>query len=136
MLDNVDIRSAVVAWLKANTTITATLNDANEIREKDWQGEDFTYPNIRVTCSSTPNQCEYSDVTAVISYFSEEKSSKESITGQGVVAKQIHKKSSDVVVDTGTIRLNNVRVTSLPDAIQESNIWKADVNVSFRASDV
>lgn len=136
MIDNVDIRSAIVAWLKANATILATLDDTNEIREKDWSGEDFTYPNIRVTCSSIPNQCEYSDATAVVSYFSEEKSSKESITGQGVIAKQIHKKSADVVVATGTIRLNNIRVTALPDAVQENGIWKADVNVSLRVSEV
>lgn len=132
MLDNVDIREAVVAWLKANATIVATLDDPNEIRELSWQGEDFTYPNIRVTCASVPNQCDYSDVTATISSFSEEKSSKEVLTMQGVIAKQIHKKS----VEQDAIKFDNIRVTSLPDSIQENGIWKADVILSTRANEV
>jgi hypothetical protein len=133
MLDNVDIRSALVAWLKANATIVDTLNDSLEIRELNWSGEVFTYPVIRVTCSSVPNQCDYSDVTATISYFSEQKSSKESLTGQGVIAKQVHKKS----VDQGTVHFSNMRVTSLPDAVQaEKGVWKADTVLSFRASEV
>lgn len=133
MLDNVDIRTAMVVWLKANAAILATLTDTNEIREVNWSGEDFSYPNIRVTCSSTPNQCDYSDVQLTISYYSEQKSSKESLTGQGVIAKQMHKKS----VDQGTVRFTNMRVTSLPDAQQiENNIWKADVIIATRASEV
>lgn len=132
MLDNVDIRTAIVAWLKSNATIVATLTDSDEIRERDWSGEDFTYPNIRVTCSSIPNQCNYSDVTAIISYFSEQKSSKEAITGQGVIFKQMHNK----YVENSSVKFSNMRVTSLPDAEQIDGIWKADVNLSMRASEV
>ena len=131
MLDNVDIRETIVAWSKANTAIVATLPaGAVEIRELHWSGEDFVYPNIRVTCSSTPNQCSYSDVVATISYFSEQKSSKQSLIGQGVIAKQMHKKS----VDQGTVEFSNMRVTSLPDAVQTDGIWKADTVLSMRAS--
>jgi len=132
MLDNVDIRAAMMAWLKSNTAILATLTDTDEIRELHWQGEDFTYPDIRVTSSSVPNQCSYSDVTMVISYYSEQKSSKQAITGQGVIAKQMHNKS----IEQGSVKFDNMRVTSLPDATQNGDIWKADVNLSMKASEV
>jgi len=132
MLDNVDIREAMMAWLKANASILATLTDTNEIRELHWQGEDFVYPDIRVTSSSIPSDCGYSDVTMIISFYSEQKSSKQAITGQGVIAKQMHIKS----VEKNSIKFDNMRVTSLPDAVQEGGIWKADVNISTRASEV
>lgn len=137
MLDNNDIRSAIVAWLKGNAAIVANLTaggtGAVEIRELWWQGEDFLFPNIRVTCSSSiPTQCDYSDIDAIISYFSEEKSSKKSLVGQGVIAKQLHKKS----VSQNSVSLVNMRVINLPDAVQEGGIWKADVILSMRVSEV
>jgi len=136
MLDNVDIRAAMMAWLKGNSTILAALSDTDEIRELHWQGESFTYPDIRVTSSSIPNQCNYSDVTMIISFYSEEKSSKQAITGQGVIAKQMHEKSIEATVGSTTIKFENMRVTLLPDAIQEDGVWKANVNLSMRASEV
>ena len=58
---------------------------------------------------------------------------KQSITGQGVIAKQMHEKS----IEQGSVRFDNMRVTSLPDAVrQENNVWRADVNISTRASEV
>lgn len=133
MLDNNDIRSGLIGWLQNNSQIVGVLvsgsSSAQEIRERNWQGEDYQYPNIRVTCNSVPNQCGYSDVNATVSFFSEQKSSKQSLIGQGIVAKQMHQKS----VSYGSINFGNMRVTSLPDAVQENGVWKSDVLLSTRA---
>ena len=131
MYDNYDVRVALVAWLKANSTITATLTDTNEIRELDWQGEDFSFPNIRVTYSVTPTQCNITDVTAVVSYFSERKSSKQAIQSQGIIAKQLHEDD----FTANSIHMSAIVVTQLPDAVQVSEgVWKADVNLTMKAS--
>lgn len=131
MLDNLEVRKSIVSWLLANSTVTSTLNDINEIREMDWQGEKFTYPNIRVTSSVSPNECEFSDVDGTISFFSEEKSSRQSIKAQGIIAKQLHKKN---FISEG-VRMSAILITQLPDAVQvEEDIWKADVILSMKAS--
>ena len=133
MYDNYDVRVAIVSWLKSNTTITATLTDTDEIRELDWQGEDFSYPNIRVTCSVTPTQCNITNVQATISYFSEKKSSKQAIQSQGIIAKQLHGKD----FTSSSVKMSAIVVTDLPDATQVmEGVWKSDVNLTMRASEV
>jgi len=125
MITNNDAQAALVAWMKANTTITALdSNFPTEIREESWQGEKFTYPNIRVMCEATAGEC-YDDVYSVISCFSEQKSSKESQNIAGVVANELHKK---------TFEQNSIRFSALTAktirAIQELGIWRADVQVN------
>lgn len=131
MLDNADVRIIWVAELKANTVVlSGTSSGATEIREKDWQGEDFSYPNIRVTASVRPGQC-LDDVDVIISYFSQQKSSKEAIVGQGIIAKQYH----DKPFTRSNVRFAPLQVVSIPDAVQSDNgVWKADVILRMKAS--
>ena len=44
---NNEVQAAIIARLKAQTTVTAEVL-ATEIREDQWQGTEFSYPNIRV----------------------------------------------------------------------------------------
>jgi hypothetical protein len=131
VLDNVDMRSSLVAWLKANSAIVATLKDPLEIRELDWQGEKFTYPNIRVTCAGIFREC-WNDVNGTISYFSEQKSSKQALVAQGIIARQLHLNN----FTQGNIRFFSAIVSSLPDAVQVDGIWRADVILTTKASSV
>lgn len=51
VLDNADIQESIVTKLKADTNLTTWLaarSSANEIREDEWQGSDFAYPNVRI----------------------------------------------------------------------------------------
>ena len=135
LVDNYQARKSIVAWLKDNATIVATVNteDDIEIREKDWQGEKFKYNNIRVTCSAAPTECDKTDIDAIISYFSESKSSKQAIESQGIIAKEFHRKD----FTKEGIKMSAITVTNLPDAEQVSEgVWKADVIVSMIASEV
>lgn len=83
MIDIEAIQTAVVARLKANATLTALLsNGATEIREAQWQGRDFTYPNVRVEIGPQtpiigPAPCDWSQVVMNIHSFSEQDSSLE-----------------------------------------------------------
>ena len=125
MITNNDAQEALVAWLKANTTITA-LDDnfPTEIREETWQGEKFSYPNIRVMCEITAGEC-YENLYSVISCFSEEKSSKEAQNIAGVIAGEMHNKS----FVQNSLRFSALTVKTIR-AVQEEGVWKADVQVN------
>ena len=131
-VDNYQLRIAWVAWLKDNSTVTDTLDDTDEIRELDWQGEDFSYPNIRVTCAVVPGQCGITDATARISYFSEEKSSLQAIQSQGIIAKQVHNKD----FTKSSVKVSGITVVDLPDAVEEDGVWQADIMLSLSANEV
>jgi hypothetical protein len=52
MIANSTIQAAIVAKLKADTTLTDWLtarSAGNEIRESNWQGAAFTYPAVRAS---------------------------------------------------------------------------------------
>ena len=125
MITNNDAQAALIAWLKANSTITSL--DSNfpiEIREMDWQAEKFVYPNIRVMCEITGGQC-YEDLFSVISCFSEEKSSKEVQDIAGTIGNELHNKT----FTQNSLRFSALTVKTIR-AIQEGGIWKADVQIN------
>jgi len=136
MLDNYDVQSTLLAYLKANTIIDAVLV-ANgitdkEIREQFWQGEVENLPNVRIVCEVTPAQADCGTDSAYISIVvsSEEKSSKQSMVIAGVIAKQLHNNS----FIQGTVKYNNITVNKLPRPLQESEIWRSEVQASTRIS--
>ena len=125
MITNNEAQAALVAWLKANTTITSLdSNFPTEIREETWQGEKFTYPNIRVMCEITAGEC-YDDIFSVISCFSEQDSSKEAQNIAGVIATELHNKP--FVQDS--LRFSALTVKTIR-ATQEGGIWQADVQIN------
>ena len=134
LIDNYQLRTALVSMCKDIAVIPATLTDTDEIRELDWMGEKFSYPNIRITCSITAlGQCAPYDAQATISYFSEQKSSKQAIQSQGIIAKSLH----NVNKTYNSVKMTNIQVTSLPDAEQVAEgVWKADVPLSMKVNEV
>jgi len=132
MLDNYDAQSALLAYLKANSTIDTVLTNNGvsdvEIREKFWRGEDFSYPNVRVACSVTPAQaeCGPDNVAISISVSSQEKSSKQSMVIAGAIAKQLHNKG----FTQGTVRYSRAIVGNLPYPVQENEIWRSEVQAT------
>ena len=43
-----EIQIALIERLKANTALVALLGTADQIKETEWQGAEFTYPAVRV----------------------------------------------------------------------------------------
>ena len=88
------------AWIADLKTYSAVFNSGTstnpfplEIRETEWQGTDFTYPNIRVSLDFMPsiNGCGPDDADVYIEVFSEEKSSKEATTIASMIVGLYHK---------------------------------------------
>jgi len=83
MIDNDLIQAAIIAKLKANALLTAFLTGlgaTSEIREAQWQGTEFVYPNVRVeigTQVEDGNPPCYSMTPFTIYSYSEKDSSRE-----------------------------------------------------------
>lgn len=134
MLGNVDVQEAFIDWMKANTTIIGLHANFSltypEIREIDWQGEKFVYPNIRVGCEITPAECGPDECFARILVFSEEKSSKQAESFAGTIAKQLHKKN----FSQSGVRFSSVIVQRQLRAAQESGVWRSELSVLMRVN--
>ena len=132
MRRNDEIQAALIAWSKANITITAEVV-AVEIREDQWQGDEFTYPNIRLRLiSNNPltEQCNYSTVSLSWLVFNEDNSSLEADRIAGIISNELHEKS---------FQSNNIAfmfsVTNLVPAIRsDRNTWRSEVIINGVAS--
>lgn len=124
-LDNVVIRTALIDRLKSNLAITAAV-PVSEIREYQWQGTDFTYPNIRlhITRNESKNaSCDVAEIEFSIFVFSELDSSIEAERIAGIINSELHARSFSV----GTTRFSLWR-TNLVSAIRiDLRTWRSEV---------
>ena len=129
MLDNNTVQQAWIDHLQADASVLAlsTGTFPTEIREQNYQGEKFVYPNIRVMCEVTGGEC-IDDAFTVLSCFSEQKSSKEAQAIAGTIATGLHNKS----FTQNGIRISAIRAKTLR-AVQENGVWKADVQINSKA---
>lgn len=128
MITNTQHREAWVQYLKSQASITSLLTDPLEIREADWKGEIFSYPNIRVQAISVRPHLACAQTIGSISIlvFSEEKSSKQADYIAGVTANFIH----DRKFSSSGVKFWAVTVTNLVAAIAESDtIWRAEIQI-------
>ena len=127
MITNNEIQSALISKLLADTDVTDELDDAEEIRENEWQGTAFTYPNIRVRMiSNTPlenSNCTQTKISVGLQVFSEDASSQEADTISGIIMNALHDKpfSQDNL-------LIALRTSDLIPAIRSNmRTWKSEV---------
>lgn len=108
MITLLDVVPSIVSKLKDVVSVHVPLVSSVEVREFEWQGTDFTYPNIRVRI----NQLEYENTTCtkgkilgVILISSELPSSKQCMTISSQIIEQLHGKSFsyDSVLFTGVM---------------------------------
>jgi len=134
VLRNDQIQSAWVAYLKSNATILAELPDNDEIREDNWQGDEFSYPNIRVRIvSNSPvagRDCNLHDVVIGTLAFSENASSQQADRIAGIIADELHDKqfvSENIAF--------GVRASDLIPAVRtDERTWRSEMISSIRAS--
>jgi hypothetical protein len=134
VLRNDQIQSAWVDYLKANTTILAELSDNDEIREDNWQGDEFSYPNIRVRIvSNTPMEgrdCNLHDVVIGTLAFSEQASSQQADRIAGIIMTELHDKqfvSENIAF--------GVRTSDLIPAVRtDERTWRSEAIMSIRVS--
>ena len=120
------VREALIDIIKANTTIMALLDDANEVREFNWKGMEFSYPNYRVRIQEIrPFILCYQNLYASIYCLSEEKSSQEAEQMAGTIADEFHGYS----VTQDEIHFANIRVDIIPAIAQSQREWRAECQI-------
>ena len=117
------VRDAIIDIIKANATIMALIDDANEVRELNWKGTEFSYPNYRVRINNiTPfDEC-YQDLDASVYCFSEEASSQEAEEMAGTVANEFFGDS----FTQDSIRFAFVRVDVIPAIAETMRTWRSE----------
>lgn len=134
MLRNDQIQSAFISYLKIMPSILNALPDDKEIREDQYQGTDYGYPNVRVKLNSnTPiggKYCKLSIVTLSILVFSETSTSLESDMIAGIINAEIHEKQ----FSHGGVNFA-LRTTNLIPAIRSDvRTWRSEILMSGVAS--
>jgi hypothetical protein len=121
---NDQIQTGLISYLKSKTTITSLLDSSAEIKENEWQGDDFYYPAVRVRLiSNIPFQSCYHQFECGIQVFSEEASSIEADQISGIIATQFHP-----VGFTSNSLAFLVHVTNVIPAIRSDiRTWRSEV---------
>ena len=121
------IQADFVAWLKSKTSVTSLLTaGAVEIRETQWEGTEFTYPNIRVAVDLSPNQCAPHDVQIQVIGASEQKSSKQVNAIISAVVDLVQEKSFKYQ----STQFIGLKIRNIPKADRdENNIWATDIQI-------
>jgi len=125
MIDNAQIQEDLVSLLKGEMTITNLLASANEVREANFMGADFSYPTIRVKVeNSSPfdsaDPCDHSSVVFSVLCYTEEASSKTCQNLAAAVNDYLHRK---FITGTGYI-IARLRSSGLGGAgAIDQNTW-------------
>ncbi|MHA2405077.1 MAG: hypothetical protein ACXADH_18945 [Candidatus Kariarchaeaceae archaeon] len=119
-----EVRTSIVANMKANATITALLSDTDEVREFNWKGTEFSYPNYRVRINTLPpvDDC-YQEMEVSIFCFSEQASSQQAEEMAGTVANEYHDKG---FTQSG-ITFSHLKADIIPAIQQDAKTWRSEV---------
>lgn len=132
-----DAQAVLISWLKGNAPVLVTLKDTKEIREKEYQGQQFSYPNIRVKIDSViPDPfCNYGKVLFSIDCNTEDKSSKNCNDMAGVIENQLHKKQFSRTINGVPIRFTYVLITHIKGAGRTIYGWQTNLMGSVLVSE-
>lgn len=130
MIPNDQIKEAINTRLRAYSTLTDLLPDGIQgVREINWRGAVFQYPNVRIQLGSqfdaTPEtSCTPTYQPFDIFVFSEKHSSQECDEIAGVIEAYIRGSTFTV----NTVRLSNVKILELVPAVQDDpHTWRSQV---------
>lgn len=132
----VDVKASLITKLKASTSVVALLNDPLEIRELEWQGTNFSYPNIRVRVTEFVRQipnadCQLYNVIASIYVFGEDASSL--LTDK--IASEVFTLLDTKSFSVGTTKLTGIKAKQFGAAwVEESGTWRSEVELRFQAA--
>lgn len=135
MVNNSDIQKFLVQRLLSFASSTNLLPNNVEIREDNWHGKTYTYPNVRVKVLNQDvgdDYCSYSTTFAEIVVFSEEPSSDQCNDIAFLIADYLHNKTiSDTVVTNNSIRKMGVLVSNLGGAESVGEIWQVRIQIKL-----
>jgi hypothetical protein len=134
VISNNIVQAAIITFLKSKVAITSLLVDnagvahPEEIREVEWQGDTFAYPNIRVDLGTQTdvimeNNCNIWNINFSILVFSEMYSSKEANVILGVIANIMNKFS----ITSGGVHFVRVICTLVPAIRRDERTWRSEL---------
>lgn len=131
------VQALLISKLKSAPEITSLLSDPLDIRELNWQGDRFQYPNIRLLISEFKRQpgdttgCDLFSIDAHIFIFSDDTSShRMNDIGTEILQLLDRKSFSDADVKMQGIRCSQ----SGPEWVQERENWRSEVSLSALVS--
>ena len=133
MFSNYAVRSVLVNYLRNNCAIIGVASV--EVREKQWQGKDFHYPNIRVRMifqkPPIDINCDWTDVQFSVECYSEQASSQESESMEFQVTQLLDKKTFSY----NGIKIYALHCVGMLDAIRnDPNTWMAETMFTGKVS--
>lgn len=128
MIGNHEIKETFTSYLKTQSTLVPLVSGSHgiDIREFQWMGTDFDYPNVRfrVIDNLPIQECKGSDITASCMVFSESLNSLEADRIADIIKDILHNKS----FSSNGYAISGSRVTALiPAIVQEESIWRSEV---------
>lgn len=129
MPDGETVQSAWISYLKSLPQVTALLinGGADEIRETQWQGDVFRYPNIRVQVDYMPSilNCGPDDIDVFIEIFSEQKSSKEVAHIAAVLTGLLRR----VQFSQNGLKFPMVEIEKIEHPVRDELAWKSVIKI-------
>lgn len=139
MIGDEVIQAAIIAKLKALAPFQSVAS--TEVRELEWQGDEFTYPNIRVELEDNSPyfdeqlNCTLQGVEFSVYCFSQQRSSKE--------CSQVKTAVINAMVSNGfsnsslNIKFLPVRVAdNVPAIRQDERTWRSQIKFSSKVSNL
>lgn len=126
-ITNDQIQSALVSYLKSVSSITSSLTaGATEIREDQWQGEVFTYPNIRIRMIDNIPTGDHvgcpQNFNVSFMAFTEEASSKSAEVIAGIIGSALHGKS----FSQSGLHISLIVTNLIPAVRQDRTTWRSE----------
>ena len=135
MLRNDQIQAALIAKLKANTTIVAELASSADIKEDQYQGTEFNYPGVRVQLNSNESltqdaNCPHTRIGLSLLIFTEDDSSLEADRIAGIIHNELH--AQQYTINGIAISLHTTNL--IPEIRSDVRTWRSQILMSGIAS--
>lgn len=128
MISNELVADAIIAALKADADLVAWLtarSSADEIRENQWQGRDFTYPAVRLDLGDqveVGNDPCFSEIPFTVFGFAEGDSSRDANILAGLISAALVRTRNNGTGFTGGLVANDAMTGA---ARTGEKIWRA-----------
>ena len=130
------IQAAIIEKLKSIPSITVVV-PSTEIKEIYWQGDTFTFPNIRVDLESNEwafdeqERCQLQYAEFSIYVFSEERSSKQCSQIKTIILNALS--GIGFTSTTHQVKFSRLRlVDNVPAVRQDERTWRSQVKFGSR----
>lgn len=122
-----DVQEAIITYSKSKSELVSLLPTGTvEIRESEWQGEAFQYPNVRIGVDFFPGMKGCQPIAEIyFDVFSEKPSSLEASTIAGVIQNIYHRKPFSV----GNVKFFSVIVEEVSRPQRSIFAWQSRVKI-------